>query len=509
MNDSYNIIRRFTPPTCTLEIWGKNSPLSRWTNKTIIKDVQFKLSFDDPRILETEPMTLSGDRETLDRLYDVVLSYTENFLEQSFSKQYLTVGTTNQISQERSLNENQPYLQAQGLVDHQFHLGNLIKSNVPQLENTSLISLSATQLFDLVSALEEYKTEMAVLAQLEAQQKQKTSPWIPIGLSVAGIILAAGLTTMGIKLANQSQKEEQIATTQETPSKTIPENTVKDVVPPDVPKSADKPALSSQKNDPLSSTVKLPPPPAVDTLKPPPDIPDPAKYPPSGTLKLPPIAALPRLNSPSETNKSTQETPAQPNNDQVESTIAIPPETAKPVTKPKNPEEATPTDANTQNRTLQTNSELGKQTEITTIKGNIAVEESNKPLEPSEVREALSKGETETNVTLNDDIAFNPAKNQPQSKIPQAKQLEEVADYFRQKWRSPQELKQTLEYRLIINQNGSLKRVIPIGKAAEIYLDRTNIPLMGESFVSALEERQSLTIRLLLSPDGEVRTFLE
>jgi hypothetical protein len=32
---------------------------------------------------------------------------------------------------------------------------------------------------------------------------------------------------------------------------------------------------------------------------------------------------------------------------------------------------------------------------------------------------------------------------------------------------------------------------------------------MGEPFVSPLQNRDSATIRLLLSPDGEVKTFLE
>ena len=71
-------------------------------------------------------------------------------------------------------------------------------------------------------------------------------------------------------------------------------------------------------------------------------------------------------------------------------------------------------------------------------------------------------------------------------------------------------MKQTIEYRLVVSSNGSIIRIIPIGKASAIFLDRTNIPLMGEPFVTpTATTKGNQTIRLLLSPDGEVRAFLE
>jgi hypothetical protein len=505
MTDSYSIIRRFTPPTCTLEIWGKNSPLSRWTNKIVVKEARFKLSFDDPRILEAKPITLSGDRDKLEQLYDLVLSYTESFLEQSFITRLSTLASIDRD------NNGQSYLQPQELVNHQINLGNLNPE-----ENLDLISLSATQLFDLVAALEEYKTEITVLAQLEAKQKQKTLSWLPLGMSVAGILLAVGLTTVGIQVANQSDRENKVASTQESQPQTNQTNLnppVEDVIPPEIPKTEPKSASKTPKNDPLSSKVKLPPPPAVDTPKPPPDIPDPAKYPPSGNLTLPPIVSSSKPNPTLETAKSTtaKSTPTTPSpsaNSQVESTISIPPETAKPEATSKTNTQNSPapavTNTVTKNNDLQA-LESKKQAEINVNENNgknTAIFRNNVQLETSE---ALSKLEIAEEDTVFKDIT----RDEPKSQIPQVKQIEEITSYFQQKWRSPLDLKQTLEYRLILNQNGSLKRVIPIGKASEIYLDRTNIPLMGEPFVSALANQQNLTIRLLLSPDGEVRTFLE
>lgn len=524
MDYSYTVIRRFTPPTCTLEIWGKNSPLSRWTKQTVVKDIQFKLSFDDPRILEAEPITISGDRDKLEQLYDVVLDYAESFLAQSFNNQIPALAIANQ---EQLANSTQPYLASQGLINHQLNLGSLTTKESP-----ATIDLSATQLLDLVSALEEYKTEMAVLTELETQKAEKARKLIPMGVSVAGILLAVGLTTVGIKVANQSEERDRIAATQESQPEATSTLPQEDVIPPKVPEVAEKPVTGIQESEPLSSLETLPPPPAVDTLKPPPNIPDPAKYPPSGNLTIPPISSLPKPNSASETAKSTTET--SPDNSQVESTINIPPETAK----PDSPEETT--ESNVQTATSPSVSSVTEDNSLKPLEpdeqAEITISDENAPIkaeigEQSEQAasfdsrvesERITENTTEENLNLNNGgIALEnttPKPTMEESTIiendsdwiaPKTPQLQEAASYFRQKWRSQSELKQTLEYRLIINQDGSIKRIIPIGKASEIYLDRTGIPLMGEPFVSAFPQEQSLVIRLLLSPDGEVRTFLE
>lgn len=49
----------------------------------------------------------------------------------------------------------------------------------------------------------------------------------------------------------------------------------------------------------------------------------------------------------------------------------------------------------------------------------------------------------------------------------------------------------------------------PIGQVAIIYLDRTNMPLLGKKIASSLEEDSQATIRLILSPNGNVQTFKE
>jgi len=88
-------------------------------------------------------------------------------------------------------------------------------------------------------------------------------------------------------------------------------------------------------------------------------------------------------------------------------------------------------------------------------------------------------------------------------------QVQEVREYFQQHWKVPDGLKQTLEYRLQINSQGSLTRVIPLGRAANIYLDRTSMPLLNKPFVSPLSTKEPVTIRLVFLTNGTVKTFLE
>ncbi|MEO0837118.1 MAG: hypothetical protein AAFY16_14395, partial [Cyanobacteria bacterium J06642_3] len=92
---------------------------------------------------------------------------------------------------------------------------------------------------------------------------------------------------------------------------------------------------------------------------------------------------------------------------------------------------------------------------------------------------------------------------------PPASQIQEVTTYFKNHWQPPADLKQSLEYRLLLNADGSIKRIIPLGKASRLYLSRTKIPVNGESFISPPSPSQSSTIRLLLNPDGQIQAFGE
>ncbi|MEO1673564.1 MAG: hypothetical protein AAFR77_22765, partial [Cyanobacteria bacterium J06631_2] len=93
--------------------------------------------------------------------------------------------------------------------------------------------------------------------------------------------------------------------------------------------------------------------------------------------------------------------------------------------------------------------------------------------------------------------------------VKQPSAIEEVTAYFESQWQPPADLKQGLEYRLFFDANGSIKRVVPLGKAAQFYLEQTNIPVNGEKLISATSNSKPQKIRLLLNPDGRVQVFAE
>ena len=279
ISSSHSVIYRLTPPTCTLEIWGKQSPLSKWAKKEIVKDINFKLSFDDPTLSEEQKVTISGDRVQLEAIYEGVVNYVQNFLKQSFSIESFLNNSVTKASDITSI-----YLQPKGLVSHELFIQNL--------EN-SPINLSTVQLFDLVTALEEYKTKIGALpSKTNNKKSQKVIPFWFKG--VAGLALAVGLTTVITKIVQkQAIESESIVSVQESETENN-QSQFDDVVPPKIPSTATKINPEPKITEPLSSAEKLPPPPAVDTPKPPPDIPDPAKYPiPEGNLVIPPIASKP------------------------------------------------------------------------------------------------------------------------------------------------------------------------------------------------------------------------
>jgi hypothetical protein len=87
-------------------------------------------------------------------------------------------------------------------------------------------------------------------------------------------------------------------------------------------------------------------------------------------------------------------------------------------------------------------------------------------------------------------------------------QISEVRQYFQDRWQ-PANADQVLEYRLMLNSDGSLWQIVPLGEAAGRNLDRTGMPSVGATFVSPIPRNQKAKIRLVLFPDGKVQTFLE
>jgi hypothetical protein len=262
-----------------------------------------------------------------------------------------------------------------------------------------------------------------------------------------GKIAAVAFTAIGIITVLKPQIQPEVVTNSSQPqsSSKIPE--LNEITPPSTPDPSQKTATPKLR-DPLASTTRLPPPPAVETPKPKPNIPDPADY------ELSDVARQSGLDN-SVKNKAS--------NNRESKSVTISPETAKPEIIAQNRIHAK-TDLEPNSDTLD--------------------ESLVKPSKPSQ------------------DLAVQSSSNR-------SNQVQQITAYFENKWQPPAELNQSLEYRLFLNRNGSVTRIIPLGKAAQFYLSQTNIPVNGEAFISPMGKSQPSVIRLLLNPNGKVQVFTE
>lgn len=508
---SHSVIRRYTPPTCTLEILAKSSPLSRWAGRPLLKEVRFELRFDDPRLPEEEQVTIGGDRTQLELLSNSVASYVQDFLGQTPATVPLTVersltasvsppdeaqtafsGSIVQLEPSEKASDEEktttlvalqstPSLKPRGLLAHELFFGSLANE-----ASGPVIKLSASQLFDLANALDEYTAEVAVLPKLNHSINRKTTFWAG---TAAAVLLAVGLTTAGVKVFNQSDTEaESIASLKESDSQStqlIPN----DVLPPVPPAPRSTPVPSPTLPPPLSSREQLPPPPAVDAVKPPiRDLPPP--------LTVPPEA--PSLPPPPQSNPLPER-----------ETIAVAPQSPKTspgsLPLPQTPSTSSATASNMQ--ASRTPREIPNFPDLPPLQSQFAAPE----IAPEDTSVAPAPDFTDSNSLSRSQKAHTTTASSaaPSTLLDAIPQVAEAREYFQQRWKPPEGLSQTLEYRLVIDRDGSIVRIIPLGQASKIYLDRTGMPLMGESFVSPLEGEGNPTIRLVLGPEGKVKTFLE
>lgn len=86
------------------------------------------------------------------------------------------------------------------------------------------------------------------------------------------------------------------------------------------------------------------------------------------------------------------------------------------------------------------------------------------------------------------------------------RQVVEAEQYLRSRWQPPQELDRALKYELELNADGSIRRILPLDATASRYLIRTQMPPIGEPFVSPLPDGVTPQLYLVFHPDGTVQT---
>lgn len=452
-----SVLRRYTPPTCTLEVRATESALSRWTDRAVVNRLRFRLQFDDPRLPADQQLTLEGDRAALDALSAVVDEYVQDQLTdpqdvvslgaiaadaanyRAIARQH-TPSSAATVLQSTSAPAFNLSIQPEGVLSHRLNLGDL----APDAAGRT-IKLSTVQLFDLATALDECASDVMALSTEQRRPAwfNPSSGWLR---AAAVMVLALGTTLSVVRFVDPNL---QTATTPQNQAASSEDQQYGGVaIAPEIAESE----LSAPQVDPE----------ALESIPPPPD-----------AGRTTPNPRTPRVTVPSEA-------PIPPIADEA------PPAVASPVPSTDLPPAVT----------------LPSPTPDADVSTSIA-------LEAPEARQAQLQESPQPEVfTANPEAAraLPEASGTVFDVIPQ---VAEVRTYFEARWQPPEGLNTDLQYSITLNSDGSIQRVEPLGQASATYLDRTNIPLSGEPFVSTVNDGSAPRIRLVLRPNGGVQTFLE
>lgn len=532
------VIRQYTPPTCRLEILAQSSALSRWTGKSVLKQLRFELRFDDPQIPEEQRIAIRGDRDQLEALCVAVTNYVQEFLQQSAQNVWANISepkssNVSDDSSARNLKEtddrtntlksfNTPMLgsdisiQPNSRLTHKLFLGSLANHL-----SGPVIQLSLLQLFDLATALDEYSTDVLALPTLNTQS---TAPSLATWASVAAVLVVGlALTPITWQYANRQRQlqvakkptriPEQVALNPAKPSlqpTPIPSLTVPDSLPslPQIPISANppSPSVTSSTSGIIGSISTLSTPSATSlksTLPSPSNqisnyTTTPKKSPSAGTTFTIPGNSTISQPLPTAPLSTISKLPNQPVNIQPsvgqKTTGLITKNGSVPGTSTSLSNSRTAT-ATTPSISIGTPSVAPPLTTIPELNSDISRYGTGADPLISKLRNARK---TSTNVATTTGTLFDATP-----------QVGEAREFLKKHWSPPEGLSQTIQYSLLVGVDGTIERIFPLNKAARDYIDRTGMPLIGERFISPNRNGQPVKIRAVYSPDGKVQTFAE
>lgn len=523
---SNSVIRCYTPPTCTLEVFAQSSPLSRWMGKTVLKHLSFELRFDDPRLPEEHRVPIRGDRDQLEALCDAVTSYVQQFLQQSpesfcvsFSdtqESNTALGEPELKSSTKTLNSFSTqipganiHLEPSNHLTHNLFLGSLANHS-----SGPVIQLSLLQLFDLASALDEYSTDVMALPTLNSTSALRFPAWAPVA---AVLVLGVGLLPFTWQYANSiREKQQQTAKTADpTEVKTALEPSSSLAFP------TPQPGLTTPSDNLLGSTPPL----STSTLPQAPLTAPSSSFStqPPNTLTIPQgtTATLPNNRAmPSASKIPGQEIAILPNLAQNPTRSSAQPGTLPQLRNlPPRLSSSTgslPTNISPVPPSLSTipNNTGGTPTQPSPLTSQQLEERINslQPPSPGEKPASqLSSSRTADNNPFIDQLGDG-RKTPTSTEVAtgtlfDTPQVAEAREYLKKRWQPPTGLGQTLEYSLIVSVDGTIERIIPLNKSARDFVDNAGMPEVGKPFVSANKRGQNVKIRVVLTPDGKVQTF--
>lgn len=486
-----NSFRRYTPPTCTLEIYHPHSLWGTFGPKPFPQHFSFQLHFDDPRLPQDDRSSIVGDRNLLERFRQKVDEYINNYLKiDNIIEECLACELPSE-NQEDFISITRDSAYRHRLFYH---------SLFPKEEIIEVV-LTNTQLLDFLNALSSYHLDSSKPTTI-VDESISSNLGLSIFLTALVCLVGGGIWWRYEKQMASNTNEEQFI--QEdikpniegvVPPSSLDPNTLPPIIAPEVPENL-------KNRNPLLPPSRVTPPPQVNE-------PNGANNGivnnNNGNQQAEVIISPPPL-APSISNLPPP--PMMMENSNTSNIIGI-----KPSLSPVNPSfqsNQTPVISTPQYPSRLSSLPVLQSSNSEKIQNPLPTSSKNTPnviqpgintlnsVSPSVIENMpnFSQQISKLDSSLNDQKSGSVVSN-------------DVKKYFQNKWQPPENLKQSIEYRLNFSQNGSLSKITPIGQVAIIFLDRTQMPLLGEKIASSFTDTDQVTVRLILSPNGNVQTFNE
>ena len=486
------ITQRYTSSTCTLEVVGRRSALSRWATLPVLKPLRFRLYLSNSEVSGVDQVLIRGDRTQLEGLMEAVQTYVQAKLtpiaaasgcKTSDSASPLS-GTSqadhSQESSESTATSLGILLQSQGLTRHILRLGALATDSIG-VE----IRLSTLQLFDLTHIFDEYEASAIALPPLPSTASHRhhrlTTRIGWSGVAAATILITVGLTTT----LTRWLRDNPLAS---SPMATIHPEAMDDSELED----REEHSIAAQPFEDIQteSVAPLNPVESAEETYPPPQLAE-------SSYQLPPEPSeqSPQKSEPSLSTNQPQTQPS-PSAPPACSSSPAPPLPEPPVTsRPPLPDPLPPT---------PTVSELSEAA-FADSPANTAASSADAQMAPPLASIGSTRAERPLPEAASRALSIEEsASGRAPEPIPQ---IAEIKDYFQQRWSLPENLNQVLAYRLVISPAGTIESITPISSAAETYRDRITLPLPNEPISSPIQTGESLSLRLVFGPNGAVIVF--
>ncbi|MEO1127507.1 MAG: DUF4335 domain-containing protein [Cyanobacteria bacterium J06639_16] len=483
MPESSDLLQRYSAPTCTLEVVGEPSALSRWTAEPVLKGVRFRLSIqslaaepdaDDQDAESQDTILLRGDRRQLESLIAAVQTYVQGQLVASGGPSNQTEATR---GPESGASRQRLSLQPQGLTRHRLQAEGLMGDRVEQT-----IVLTSLQLADLATVVDSFDTNAIALLVFASPQQRRQRWWTgrtSVGSAAAVVIMAVGVATVLPRVLNDSSP----TSGSNIPAPISDGDQSRQVTPPATADSSesDSPTNGEESATDQSETGALP---ESDGLS--------ANNTLPGDITTPGTTATPATpkESTSNTQRSSSATHGQRDNPSPRQPTN--PSTPTPSSRSPYPESAT---AAQSRPPLPDNSSPS-------VASSPAPSNVPSPVNPAaaELSDSVLGTASENADAAGASTALEAV---PMARLPQS-QIDEVQQFFADRWRPQPDLSDSLVYEVQLNPDGTLARITPMSRTAILEGDRIALPEPGRAIASASAANAEILLRLELKPNGQV-----